>query len=71
MGQGKRVEIEDGSYSVHAVRRTTFPSKRYCLLLDDVKDKKGLTPFLTSKDIEKCIDKIVVEDMQIVDCYND
>lgn len=66
MGNGKRVQIEDGSYKVNSVQKSTFPGKRYRVLLN-IDDRDGLTPYLTNEEINVDCTEIQITDMEIAD----
>lgn len=64
MGNGERVQVEDGLHKLRTVRRSTFPSKTYCLLLD-IEDRRGLTPFLTDEEVDPECDRVLIDDMEL------
>lgn len=70
MGQGERVQVEDGFHEVHTVQKSTFPGKKYCLLLN-IEEKKGLTPFLTDKDITPDCQEVRIAEMEIKEIFYD
>ena len=64
MGQGNRVHIPDGDYSVYSIRRTNSPEFSNCLLLD-IDNKRGLTSFLTPREFEHTPTEVRIKDMTI------
>jgi hypothetical protein len=70
MGNGERVQVQDGVYSLEAFQRSTFPSAKYCLILD-IDGRSGLTSFLTSKEISSECTSVRIKNMEVAEMFWD
>lgn len=70
MGNGERVQVQDGVYELEAVQRSTFPGAKYCLILD-IDGRSGLTSFLTSKQISSECTAVRIENMEVAEMFWD